>query len=274
MDAPKDNGKGQERPISSRPLSSAPQPLDFRGPPYPPFRYNVPGPHPPPPLGTSYDIPTHTAEFRAIRPFRLYNYLESSGEDLSSRLYTLGRDNLWEFTSVYQPSAHWNPHEVWRPGGHDSHDSHDQPQLSVDVGMGHAESNHPPPHYQPPSPDIPLPSPVTPITPIAPVAGSSTGPGTARGSQQRRRRDSSASNSKEKKWFCETCKSEPFFRKAEYDRHMKTSNAHKKQRSSEPKFPCGKCGRSFTRSDAKMRHEKLCNPKGKGRARESEGSDN
>ncbi|KAG8745248.1 hypothetical protein FRC10_008421 [Ceratobasidium sp. 414] len=287
MDTPSDDEERQEWPIS-RPLSPATQPLDFQGPPRPPFGYNLPGPHPPPPLGTSYTIPTHAADFRAIRPFRLYNYIESPGEDLSTRLYTLGRDNLWEvndyltreyrslaqrapqFTSVYQPSAHWNPHdEMWRPGGSGGHG---QPQPHEDVRMTYAESSHTPPHYQPPSPDVSPQSPRTPITP--PVAGSSTGLGTARGQQQRRRRDSSVSDSKEKKkWFCKPCNSGPFFRKAEYDRHVKASKAHKGERGYESEFQCSKCGRPFTRSDAKMRHERLCDSKGKGRARESEGSD-
>ncbi|KAG8741126.1 hypothetical protein FRC10_003270 [Ceratobasidium sp. 414] len=279
MDTPCGGGERQESPTSG-PLSPATQPVDLHGPPHPPLRYNLPGPHPPPPLGTSYAIPTHAAEFRAIRLFRLYNYIESPGEDLSARLYTLGQDNLWEandyLTREYRSFAQYAPqftsvylHEMWQPGGPGGHG---QPQLYEDVSMPYAERNHTPLHYQPPSPDVSPQSPRAPTTP--PVAGSSAGLDTARGQPQRRQRGSSVSDSKEKKkWFCEPCKSGPFFRKAEYDRHVKASKAHKGERSYEPEFQCSKCGRSFRRSDAKMRHEKLCDLKGKGRARESEESD-
>ncbi|KAG9074912.1 hypothetical protein FS749_013482 [Ceratobasidium sp. UAMH 11750] len=285
MDNPNDSEERQEWPIS-RSFSPVPWPLDFRGTPYPSFTHHLPGPHQPPPLGVPYEIPARAAEFRAIRPFRLYNYLGSPGEDLSARLYTLGRDNLWEanddltreygslaqrarqFTSVHQPSAHWNPHEMWRPGGQGSHS---QLQLYEDVRVGSAGSNHTPPYYQPPGPDILPSSPRAPNT--SPVAGPSTEPAIASNSQLQRRRGSSLSDSKEKKeWFCELCNFGPFFRKAEYDRHVKTSKAHKRQRSYEWDFRCSKCGRSFTRSDAKTRHEKLCDLKGNGR--ESEGNDN
>jgi hypothetical protein len=167
MDAPSDDEERQERPASRyashmyahndsvsnafyRPLSSAT--LEFQGPPLPlQHRYNTPGPLPPPPLGTSYQISTPATEFHAIRPFRRYNYLDARGEDLTSRVYTLGSDNLWEvnanltssfrsaalntpqFTGVYEPAANWNPHQVWREpsGGGYAH----QPQPTRDTMM-------------------------------------------------------------------------------------------------------------------------------------------
>ncbi|KAG8705683.1 hypothetical protein FRC09_002810 [Ceratobasidium sp. 395] len=119
---------------------------------------------------------------------------------------------------------------------------------------------------------IPHQSPTILVTP--PVAGSSTGPDTAQSPQRHRHQGVSVSGPKEKKrWFCEPCNSGPFFRKAEFDRHMKTSKAHKRHRSYEPEFQCNKCGRKFTSADAKMGHEKLCESEGKGEERESEGSE-
>ncbi|KAG8731669.1 hypothetical protein FRC12_019626 [Ceratobasidium sp. 428] len=259
-----------EEEHNSSPFLSTSQPVEFQGVPYSLPYYNLPGPHPPPPLGTSYDIPTHAAQFRAIRPFRMYNYIESPGEDLSSRVYTLERDNLWQFTTTPEvPPSHVNPRDVWRAGGH----GQNQPHPYESVGTSRMDNFHiTQPHDQPLGLDTPHQSPMTLVTP--PVAGSSTGPGTMQSPQRHRRRGASMSEPKGKKqWFCEDCNSGPFFRKAEYDRHMKTSKAHKRHRSDEPEFPCCKCGRKFTRADAKMRHEKLCESKGKGRERESEGSE-
>ncbi|KAG8732282.1 hypothetical protein FRC12_019351 [Ceratobasidium sp. 428] len=290
MNTPNDQEPMEEESISN-PLSSTSQPVEFQGMPYSLPYYNQPGPQPQPPLGASYQVPTHAAQFPAIRPFRMYNYLEAQGEDLSSRLYTLERDNLaWEvndyltreyrrlaqhnrpqFTTISEAlPSHVNPQDVWRAGGH----GQNQPQLYESVGTSHAEAFHiTQPHDQPHGLEAPHQSPT--IIPIAPpVAGSSTGPGTMQSPQRHRRRGASMSESKDKKrWFCEPCNSGPFFRKAEYDRHMKTSKAHKRHRSYEPEFQCGKCGRKFTRADAKMRHEKLCESKGKGKERESEGSE-
>ncbi|KAG9119153.1 hypothetical protein FRC07_005981, partial [Ceratobasidium sp. 392] len=135
-------------------------------------------------------IATQAADFPVIRPFRMYNYLQLPGEDLSSRLYTLGRDNQWEvndsltseyrrlaqhvpqFPSVSQPAT-VNPQDLWRPRGN----GHSQPQVHQEVRMDYTESFPTPPHHQPPSPNIPRQSPRTPVTPTTPpIAGSSIGP--------------------------------------------------------------------------------------------------
>ncbi|KDN40589.1 hypothetical protein RSAG8_08061, partial [Rhizoctonia solani AG-8 WAC10335] len=277
MDVPGSNEERQEP--ASRPLSPAfldshthdwanPPLSDYNQPQFPPNLYSTP----------IRETSLHT---RPIQPFRRYNYLDAQGEDLGSRQYTLGLDNIWEvnetltngyrqsaqnasrlpqFTNVCTPSDTWSlsPTAISLPPVSTTNDpphSHtpQTPESAAPVASG---SNLTLDMLPPTSPNGSRSSPETPITP-----GSESGP-------IRRRR--SSSNSK-KTWRCEPC-DQPFYRKAEYDRHMKTASVHRQERQ----FRCDYCGDGFTRADAKGRHEKMCpsNPdsdasqKGKGRAKD------
>ncbi|CAE6475370.1 unnamed protein product [Rhizoctonia solani] len=277
MDAPNNNNEERREPVS-RPLSPVfldshahgwvePPLSDYHQPQFPPSLYDIP----------IREVSLHT---RPIQPFRRFNYLESQGEDLGSRQYTLGPDNIWEvnetytnayrrsaqnashlpqFTSTCEPSNTWSlpPAVVSRPPTvstpiHDPPPSHitRAPEPTTPVASG---SNLTLEMLPPSSPNNSRSSPETPITP-----GPDSGP-------TRRRRGSSTS-----KKTCVPC-NKSFYRKAEYDRHMKTASVHRTERQ----FKCRYCGEGLTRADAKVRHEKMCphnsdsegSQKGKGKGR-------
>ncbi|KAH7334567.1 hypothetical protein B0J17DRAFT_631321 [Rhizoctonia solani] len=281
MDAPDNNEEGKE-PVS-RPLSPAfldshahdwvePSLSDYNQPQFPPNLYDTP----------IREISLHT---RPIQPFRRFNYLDSQGEDLGSRQYTLGPDNIWEvngtltngyrqsaqnasrlpqFTSTCEPSKTWSlpPAIISRPATvsttmSDPPPSHitQAPQPIIPVTPIASGSNLTLEMLPPSSPNNSRSSPETPITP-----GPESGP-------IRRRRGSSASK---QVWKCGPC-NHSFYRKAEYDRHMKTATVHQTAR----RFKCQYCGFGFTRADARVRHERMCphssdsegSHKGKGKGR-------
>lgn len=80
------------------------------------------------------------------------------------------------------------------------------------------------------------------------------------------------SSSGEEKFKCEPC-GKSYKRKAELDRHNRTSKKH----NSSGTHQCGCCGRWFTRDDARLRHERSCedgsqrgSSNGKGKDRDSD----
>ncbi|EUC63800.1 zinc finger, C2H2 type protein [Rhizoctonia solani AG-3 Rhs1AP] len=253
----------ERREPASRPLSPAfldshthdwadPPLSDYNQPPFPPTLYNTP----------IRETSLHT---RPIQPFRRFNYLDAQGEDLGSRQYTLGPDNIWEYTSVCVPNDTWSlPPSATTlpppaPPTYDPPHSH-LPQMPAPATPVASGSDLTLEMLPPSSPNESRSSPETPITP-----GSDSGP------TRRRRR---SSNSKETR-YCAPC-DKTFYRKAEYDRHMKYATVHQQER----RFKCKHCGDVFTRADAKVRHEKMCpsNPdsdgsqKGKGKGKGKDGS--
>lgn len=53
--------------------------------------------------------------------------------------------------------------------------------------------------------------------------------------------------------MCDEC-GKAYSRKAELDRHRRTNKKH----NGIGKYPCGCCGKWFTRDDARLRHERMC----------------
>ncbi|CAE6538174.1 unnamed protein product [Rhizoctonia solani] len=105
MDAPNNDEERREsvpRPLSPTLLDSHthgwtdPPPSEYNQPQFPPDLYNIP-------------IRQTSLHTRPIQPFRQFNYLDAQGEDLGSRQYTLGPDNIWEvnetLTNAYRQSA-------------------------------------------------------------------------------------------------------------------------------------------------------------------------
>ncbi|CAE6542176.1 unnamed protein product [Rhizoctonia solani] len=277
MDVPGSNDERQEQvpmPLSPTFLDShthgwADPPIsDYNQPNFPPSLYNIP----------IRETSLHT---RPIQPFRQFNYLDAQGEDLASRQYTLDADNNLEvnetLTNGYRQSAQnasrlpqftsvCVPSEIWS-----------LPPTATSLAPIIPTTNQPPSHaprapepatpvasgsnltlemLPPTSPNGSRSSPETPVTP-----GSESGP------IRRRQR---SSNSKETP-ICKPC-NRTFYRKAEYDRHMKTSTAHNQG----GQFKCEYCGYTFTRADAQVRHKKMCpsnpdsngSPKGKGKGKD------
>ncbi|CAE7156806.1 unnamed protein product [Rhizoctonia solani] len=225
---------------------------DYNQPHFPPNLYNTP-------------IRETSLHIRPIQPFRRYNYLDASGEDLGSRQYTLGLDNIWEFTTVCIPSDTWSlpPSAISLPPVPTMNDpppSHapQAPEPAIPIASGSDITLETLP---PTSPNDSRSSPGTPVT-----LGSEPSP------TRRRRRSSSSKDMRS----CKPC-NKTFYRKAEYDRHMKTASVHRQERA----FRCQYCGDVFTRADAKGRHEKMCpnNPdsdgsqKGKGKKERGRSSD-
>ncbi|CAE6437811.1 unnamed protein product [Rhizoctonia solani] len=281
MKMPGSNEERQEP--ASRPLSPAfldshthdwadPPLSDYNQPHFPPTLYNTP----------ICETSLHT---RPIQPFRRFNYLDAQGEDLGSRQYTLGPDNILEvnetltngyrqsaqnasrllqFTSVCVPNDTWSlpPSATTLPPASTPYDlphSHVPrvPESTIPIASGSDTTLE---MLPPSSPNESRSSPETPITP-----GSESGP------IRRRRRSSSTKGTR----YCGPC-DKTFYRKAEYDRHMKYATIHQQER----RFKCKHCGDGFTRADAKVRHEKMCpsNPdsdgsqKGKGKGKGKDGN--
>ncbi|KAB5592241.1 hypothetical protein CTheo_4338 [Ceratobasidium theobromae] len=279
MEAPDNDTTTRE--TVARPLSPALSVLDSPDPPL--SRYNQPHYHP-----ALYNIPVRytSHHVRPIRPFRIFNYLDAQGEDLGSRQYTLGPDNIWEvnerltnvyrhtaqntsghpqFTSVYvpkenepQPVAPW-----WLAIGADG-DNHlsiipqlqpspalDSPAMSEEVIM-----NIPVASISRETLDRRLarlpPSPITNQSRSSP-GSPNTDPGPSTSPSRRRptgrHRSSTLSSQSKSIWRCEPC-DKTFFRRHELNRHINTASAHQ-----ERGFNCRYCGDAFTRADAKLRHE-------------------
>ncbi|KAF8601717.1 hypothetical protein BDV93DRAFT_607872 [Ceratobasidium sp. AG-I] len=281
MDPPRDDGE-RRKPVS-RPLSPA---LNSQGPPPP-----LPPANPQYPPPAAFDASFHTlfpaTTFRPIRPFRNIIHPNSPTEDLSSLVYTLNADNMWEVNwaltrtlqstaqswsppqfTTYVPADHPNPHQWMQSGGGYTHPPQPtqppppQPQMNQ-VAPGSREQFYRPPHNEPPSPNTPRHPPRTPISPPVPgpsnhrnslASGStSTAPVTAAKRGGRRRRGSTRSDTSDGKFRCEQC-AKSYNRKAELDRHQRTNKKH----NGIGKYPCGCCGRYFTRDDARLRHERQC----------------
>lgn len=312
MDAPNDDRERREP--GSRPLS--PVLLDFQSGTEPPLsQYNQP--HFPPNL---YNIPARSVShhFPPVRPFRQYNYLEAHGEDLGSRQYTLGPDNLLELnqdlTNAYRQAAQRASHLPQLTGTYTPSENLNIPPVSTGWlgGGGYTQNNPPTARAQteaeseelrtpvasnsrvtlemllpPLSPNssrssheaatspISSASPITPITPPTPTADSRPR------RRPKNRRPGPTQSDKCSKWKCEEC-NKPFFRKAERDRHLKTSTAHRG--SGNGQYKCKYCTNTFTRDDARVRHARMCegNPnkeeggkgkKGKGKEKEQDDDD-
>ncbi|KAF8603917.1 hypothetical protein BDV93DRAFT_576430 [Ceratobasidium sp. AG-I] len=236
---------------------------------------------PPTAFNSASHIISQATTFSPIRPFRDTTYFNGPGEHLSSQVYTLNADNMWELNldrthalqstaqsssppqfATYVPVDHWNPHQwTHSSGGYVrplQSPSQPQPQI-IPVPSVSMDQLYRLPHNEPVNPNIPRHSPNSPVNPSA--AGSSdhrnnlgsgstaTAATTKRGG--RRPGDSISSDTSEKKFKCEAC-GKSYSRKAELDRHQRTNKKH----NGIGKFSCECCGRWFTRDDARLRHER------------------